>query len=323
MDCVNHSGVSATAYCQNCGKALCSACVRSAPGGQIFCEPCWTVWQGMQQPFVPPSAGVPSPGLAAFLGLIPGVGAMYNGQFIKGLVHVVIFAVLVSAVHVYWIFGLFIAGWVFYQVFEAYHTAKARRDGEPLPDPLGLNDIGSWFAAGGRPQGGAGFGATGAGTGGGYYRTPAQAGNPMPDQMGGQASDQDTSQGSNQGANQAASEAPYQSVYQGPYGQGPYGRGTYAPPPPGFTGPGGMPTPPYAPVPPVPPVHWRRREPIGAVILIALGVLFLVGQMNWFSGRMFEFSWPVLLIGLGVWLVVRRLQESGGNAQGNSQGGPK
>ena len=33
MDCVNHSGVSATAYCQNCGKPLCQACVRSAARG--------------------------------------------------------------------------------------------------------------------------------------------------------------------------------------------------------------------------------------------------------------------------------------------------
>ena len=158
MDCVNHSGVTAAAFCQSCGKPLCQACVRSGPAGQIFCEPCWMAWQGTQTPFVTPPPGVPSPGLAAVLGLIPGVGAMYNGQFIKGLVHVVIFAVLVSAAHVYGIFGLFIAGWVFYQVFEAYHTAKARRDGDPLPDPLGLNDIGSWFVAGGRGPFGHGSG---------------------------------------------------------------------------------------------------------------------------------------------------------------------
>ena len=44
MDCVNHSGVNATAYCQNCGKALCAGCVRNAAGGQILCEPCWTAW---------------------------------------------------------------------------------------------------------------------------------------------------------------------------------------------------------------------------------------------------------------------------------------
>ena len=95
--------------------------------------------------------GGPSPGLAALLGFIPGVGAMYNGQFVKGMVHVVIFAVLVSAAHVYGVFGLFIAAWIFYQVFEAYQTAKARRDGDPLPDPLGLNEVSNWFSTGMRP----------------------------------------------------------------------------------------------------------------------------------------------------------------------------
>ena len=148
MDCVNHSGVNATVFCQNCGKPLCPACAKTAAGGQIFCDPCWMAWHGGQQPFVAPPAGTPNPVVAGLLGLIPGVGAMYNGQLIKGLIHVLIFAVLVSAAHVYGIFGLFIAGWVCYQVFEAYHTAKARRDGEPLPDPLGLNELTSVFGAG-------------------------------------------------------------------------------------------------------------------------------------------------------------------------------
>lgn len=288
MDCVNHSGVTAAAFCQSCGKPLCQACVRSGPAGQIFCEPCRMAWQGTQTPFVTPPPGVPSPGLAAVLGLIPGVGAMYNGQFIKGLVHVVIFAVLVSAAHVYGIFGLFIAGWVFYQVFEAYHTAKARRDGDPLPDPLGLNEIGTWFVAGGRGPFGHSSGVAGG-------AAPGQAGAyPPPDQS----------------ANQAQYQPPYQAPYQPPY------QGPYAPPAAGFTDPG---IPPVPPVPPVPPIHWRRREPIGAIILIALGVLFLLGQFNWFSGRMFEMSWPIILIGLGVWLIVRRMQDS----RGNSQGGPK
>jgi TM2 domain-containing membrane protein YozV len=287
MDCVNHSGVSATAFCQNCGKPLCQTCVRTAAGGQIFCEPCWMAWQGGQQPFVAPPAGAPSPGLAAVLGLIPGVGAMYNGQFIKGLIHIGIFAVLVSAAHLYGIFGLFIAGWIFYQVFEAYHTAKARRDGEPLPDPLGLNELTNLFGTGGRPHPGMppaaqpGSGAAPTGTGpAATYRPPSQA------------------------QYQPPYEAPFQTPYQAPY-QGPNV-------PPGYTGPG---------VPPVPPVYWRRREPIGAVILIALGLLIMMRQFDWFSGRIFEFSWPVLLIGLGVWLMVRRLSETKGSSQGNSQGG--
>ncbi|MGD0154901.1 MAG: B-box zinc finger protein [Terracidiphilus sp.] len=286
MDCVNHSGVNATAYCQNCGKALCSTCVRGGSGGQIFCEPCWMGWQASQVPFVVPPAGAPNPGLAAFLGLIPGVGAMYNGQFIKGLVHVFIFAVLVSAAHVYGIFGLFIAGWVFYQVFEAYHTAKARRDGEPLPDPLGLNEIGNWFTSG-RPQPPPPPGA--------------QAGT-----VAGAAGPAAPYQAPNQAQYQPPYQAPYEAPYQTPY-QGPYT-------PPVYPGPG---------APPVAPVFWRRREPIGAVVLIALGLLFLLGQFDWFSWRIVGYSWPVLLIGLGVWLFVSRMHDTPKGPEENSEGGQK
>ena len=283
MDCVIHTGVSATAYCQSCGKPLCAACVRNAAGGQILCEPCWTGWHSYQQPFAAP-AGSPSPAAAAVLGLIPGVGAMYNGQFIKGLVHVVIFAVLVSAAHIYGIFGIFIAAWVVYQSFEAYHTARARRDGQPLPDPLGLNEIGNWINPGARPpyqgQPGAGPGVAGAG----QPAPPAAAGYQVP-----------------------YPQAPYdQAQYQTPY------QGTYTPPATGPLDPG---APPVPPIPPVPPVGWKRKEPIGAIVLIGLGLLFLLGQLDVFSGRLIGFTWPVLLIGLGVWLVVRRL--------GDSQGGSK
>jgi len=282
MDCVNHSGVNATAFCQNCGKPLCQACVKTGAGGQIFCEPCWMAWNGGQQAFVPPPVGGPNPVLAALLGLIPGVGAMYNGQLIKGLIHVLIFAVLVSAAHVYGIFGLFIAGWVCYQVFEAYHTAKARRDGEPLPDPLGMNELTNMFGTGGRMHQGMPPAAQPGSAPG--PQSPYQAPGPAPAQ--------------------AQYEPPYQTPYQTPY-QGP-------PVPPGY---------PLPDLPPVPSVYWRRKEPIGAIVLIALGVLFLMGHFDWFSGRVIEYTWPILLIGLGVWLIVRRMSETKGNSQTGSQGG--
>jgi len=299
MDCANHSGVTAAAYCQNCGKPLCQPCVRNAPGGQLFCEPCMTAWQGAQQAFVPPPAGAPNPVLAALLGLIPGVGAMYNGQFLKGLAHVLIFAVLVSAAHVFGVFGLLIAGWVFYQVFDAYHTAKARRDGEPLPDPLGLNDIGSWMGIGQRGPGAPGWtpGAPpAAGTG------PANAGTYQPYQGGAyQAPYQNPGVPPYPNATgQAAQPGDWQTPYQGSAPLADPGA-------PGVGAPGTGPV-----VPPTPPAYWRRPEPIGAVILIALGVLFLLNKIDWFSGRVFEYSWPLVLIGLGVWLIVRRVGISHG-----------
>lgn len=289
MDCVNHSGVNATAFCQNCGKALCATCVRNTAAGQILCEPCAVQWQNLQQPFVAPPIGGPNPTAAAVLGLIPGVGAMYNGQFFKGLIHVVIFAVLVSLSDHYGIFGIFIGAWVLYQSFEAYHTAVARRDGLPLPDPLGLNEVGTWLNLGNRPQypgqppAGQGYpGQPPAGPG-----SPGAAGPPA-------------------GAAPGAYQAPFAGQSQPPYG---------APYPPPYTPVAGFTDPAVPPVPPVPPVSWRRKEPIGAIILVGFGLILLLNQMGYVTERIVHFIWPFIFIGLGVWLIVRRMADSKGGSQ--------
>ena len=82
-----------------------------------------------------------SPGLAFLLGFIPGVGAIYNGQYVKGLIHVVVMGVLISIVsndemsgNLQPLFGMMIAVWVFYMAFEAYHTAKRRQLGQPVDE---------------------------------------------------------------------------------------------------------------------------------------------------------------------------------------------
>jgi hypothetical protein len=82
-----------------------------------------------------------SPGLAFILGWIPGVGAIYNGQYAKGLVHAMVWGILVSvtssgrASHgLEPLFGMGIAVWCFYMAFEAYHTARKRRMGEPVDE---------------------------------------------------------------------------------------------------------------------------------------------------------------------------------------------
>jgi hypothetical protein len=82
----------------------------------------------------------PSPGLAFLLGLIPGVGAIYNGQYAKGLVHVVIFGLLLSIANgpasrgLEPVFVLLSMVFYFYMPFEAYHTASKRRRGEPVDE---------------------------------------------------------------------------------------------------------------------------------------------------------------------------------------------
>jgi hypothetical protein len=81
-----------------------------------------------------------SPGLAFVLGLIPGVGAIYNAQYAKGLIHVVVFGLLISIASssgggdLQPVVGLLIPTWVFYMAFEAYHTAKRRQLGEAVDE---------------------------------------------------------------------------------------------------------------------------------------------------------------------------------------------
>jgi TM2 domain-containing membrane protein YozV len=152
MNCAVHPNIPASAYCRTCGKALCENCKRDVKG-VIFCQDCLAarlegaVPVGAALPpgtVVPPPPlpeGAPNPAVALVLGFIPGVGAFYNGQFAKGFIHVVIFAILIKLADVSGMFGVMIAAWYFYMIFDAYKTAKARQMGLPLPDPLGLNNL--------------------------------------------------------------------------------------------------------------------------------------------------------------------------------------
>lgn len=83
----------------------------------------------------PPAHQDASPGVAFVLGLIPGVGAIYNGQYAKGLVHVIIIGLTISilandaARGFEPLLGLLLAGFWAYMAFEAYHTARRRQQG--------------------------------------------------------------------------------------------------------------------------------------------------------------------------------------------------
>jgi len=166
MNCLNHPEAPAVAYCRECGKPLCEACRREADG-TLYCEEHvpGAAWASPPPPPAPPPPPSPytapepgpfttsqpprpsmsdpgsSPGLAFLLGFIPGVGAIYNGQYVKGFIHVVIFGVLIAIVNddqmsgnMQPLFGMMIAVWVFYMAFEAYHTAKRRQLGQPVDE---------------------------------------------------------------------------------------------------------------------------------------------------------------------------------------------
>jgi hypothetical protein len=247
MNCAVHTEKPAAAYCRTCGKALCEDCKRDVMGA-IYCEPCIAVrLQGATeapgQPIGVPAAatvpGTPSPGVAMLLGFIPGVGAMYNGQFMKGFIHVVLFVMLIVATQHNGLFGILIAFSIFYMAFDAYKTAEAKRLGLPLPDPLGLDRL---------------FGLQE-----GHHPHAAGATASAP------------------AATQTSTSDATSYVEQ-----------------------------------PQAPVVSRDNAPVGAIILIALGVLFLLGNVVSFSLHRF---WPLILIGVGLWLAYKRLAMGPGEAR--------
>jgi Domain of unknown function (DUF5668)/B-box zinc finger len=137
MNCAVHTDVQATGYCRNCGKALCPQCTREVRGA-LYCEECLAGLLGAPGGLEPAKAEV-NPGLAATLGFVPGLGAVYNGQYAKALIHVLIFAGIIAALNsdlpdafeAFLIVSLIC--FCFYMPIEAYRTAQARRKGEPEP----------------------------------------------------------------------------------------------------------------------------------------------------------------------------------------------
>lgn len=327
MNCANHSDREKIAFCQNCGKPLCQECTRVV-GQAVYCEPCLAAKLagatnlppagaysyndpasginasgppagGGSYTYKDPASGVyasgvippqpphgaPNPLLAGFLGFIPGVGAMYNEQYAKGGVHLIVFVILVSLANTNGTFGIFVAGWEFYMAFEAYRTAIARRDGLPLPNPFGLNELGqklgfdkSWHSHPATPAPPDPYAAT--------YSATSPTGVP------------------------AGYPPPYTPPNAAPFTAG-------ATPPSWAQTPGWEQyTPPTPPMPPGVPLDAQvpypgNRFPAGAIWLIGLGAIFLIfnaGFMNGISGRLFL---PILLIGLAVFLFVRKLTSYG------------
>jgi hypothetical protein len=151
MNCAVHTDVAATGYCRQCGKALCPECVRDV-GGALYCASCLTGIVSATPATKSTDASRNHPGAALALGFIPGLGAVYNGEYLKALVHVMIFGGIIALLSTnlpdaYDAFlGIALGCFYFYMPIEAYRVAKARQLGEPPPMDL-------MYARGGKPMG--------------------------------------------------------------------------------------------------------------------------------------------------------------------------
>ena len=161
MKCAVHGEVDAIGYCRNCGKAMCAACVRPVRD-VYYCEDCLAQVMAIAAPpaittaavagAVPPvalptpvgtvSKPVANPVVAFILGLIPGLGAIYNSEYNKALIHIMIFAGIILGLSSDFgqgltpIFVLAVVVFPFYMAIDAMRVARARATGEQLSDPF-------------------------------------------------------------------------------------------------------------------------------------------------------------------------------------------
>jgi hypothetical protein len=169
MKCAVHGEVDAIGFCRNCGKAMCAACVRPVRD-VYYCEDCLAQVIGIPAsapPAIPPvgtAAGVvgtaptnvalppmapghvgkpgANPVVAFILGLVPGLGAIYNAEYNKALIHIMIFAGIILGLSSDFgqgltpIFVLAVIIFPFYMAIDAMRVARARATGEQMNDPF-------------------------------------------------------------------------------------------------------------------------------------------------------------------------------------------
>ena len=148
MKCAVHPEADATGYCRNCGKAMCPVCARPVHD-VLYCETCLATGMGhsasgttsVSAPATATRAG--NPGVAFILGfLFPGLGAVYNGEYNKALIHIVVFATFIFGLSsnmddgMKAVLAIMLAGFIFYMAFDSMRVAQAQQRGQVSVDPL-------------------------------------------------------------------------------------------------------------------------------------------------------------------------------------------
>lgn len=181
IQCPTCADTTVTAFCRECGKGVCEDCIERRDGVP-YCRDCAPSVQTTARDDSPvdqilhaaqrvvadtktvagaanqrtkealdAAADGPHPFLAGLLGFVPGLGAVYNGQYVKGVVHAAIFGMLIAisttadSDAVPALMVPMVVFFVLYMPIEAVRTAQAIRRGEEVKEMSGI--VGALFDA--------------------------------------------------------------------------------------------------------------------------------------------------------------------------------
>jgi len=126
MKCSYHPAVESQEICSACNKFLCGECSHKIKG-KVYCQDClvegaeWaSTIKGLRLP-------ADSPKRAALCAIIPGLGAVYNTEYLKAIAYFTVWAALAAMGNrVSSVFGFGAFVFVLFTMFDAYRSAEAR-----------------------------------------------------------------------------------------------------------------------------------------------------------------------------------------------------
>lgn len=124
MKCSYHADREHQEFCTACGKGLCAECTHTIKL-KPYCQEClegaadWMAARGRQ--------AKDAPRRAAWLALIPGMGAVYNSEYLKAATYFAVFAALLMlGSRVHGVFGFGAMVFLVFTMFDSYRSAEGR-----------------------------------------------------------------------------------------------------------------------------------------------------------------------------------------------------
>lgn len=126
MKCSYHPAVEFQEGCSHCSKPLCSDCTYKIKG-RVYCQDCLAQsaeWLATVKKLRLPAD---APQRAVWCSIIPGMGAVYNNEYLKAVTYFAVFASLIIMGNAHGIFGFGAFVFLVFTMFDSYRTAEQQR----------------------------------------------------------------------------------------------------------------------------------------------------------------------------------------------------